>query len=525
MIEHDDDFLNELPGTSAGDDSSEVHGGQEVFQAIPNEEEKSETKKSSQFQGAPPESSLIPVQRQPSPTQDVPVAPKTARGRGRGNSQANSKTARVPTGDLRDIENKTRVGDVMYDNTAYEDTIERRMRSRRAPLSRETSFLITEGEDEEHSASLSDANSAWPSMNEQNGGTVNGRDFLLIIQQGAKAFSMQMVQCNRRGLSKLCYEIDALLHDFLIHVCNLGDMGAFMNYHELQTGIHEVIGDMANNLTGEVASVPRSSKFARPSECENVGKRIQMPLLEFLRKVPDRFLLCKVRPLNTVAKRLGNVAGQVLNEQNEKYQPGYIYEYMIHKTAMEDVPHNITAVLIAELCRLISKNGDNDPDLRFRVTIGTVIFYSVMRIIDISEEQKFTEPGVRNLPHRDYLSAVVETGIVKALCSLCNGKMRELCTEAISELFKAVSPVISASSSNNVITAKIGRQQSISNEEVDAILERKKAAERGETSGSQIGGTHSNSPGSSASLDESQSAATSSSNSDSKESKGGCSIS
>ena len=453
--------------------------------------------KPAEFQGMLPESSQNPIDRQSSPDHDSP-APARARayhGRGRGGFGStqirNSRIQRAPTGDLSDIVSTKTVGTPIYDNVVFQDTVERGMHRRRAPLTRETSLLNLEDEEEKEeqggAAALdSSPGSAWPKLDAKNGGVTSADEFLLVIQQAAEAFAKQMVQCQRVGLSKLCREVDALLHDFLIHVCYLGDQGAFVNYHELQTGIHEVIGDMANALATGAAPAPRvecSAKFMRPaSQRAQVGEQIQMPLLEFLRKVPDRFLASKVRPLNTVAKRLGSVANEVRGNQ-----PEYIYEYLVYNTATDGVPHNLSAVLVAEFCRLISKSGKDGSDLRFRVTIGTIIFYSMLRVIDIAEEQIATHPAMRNGVSKDYLSAAVEAGIVKMLGLLCSGKMRDICAEAISELLQANPAASVASSSSTIVTATIGHQRSVgpvlSEEEIRGILARKEAVERGQANG------------------------------------------
>lgn len=459
---------------------------------LPSEPEKS-FGKPIECHGNLPESSMIMVERQTSPTRDSPALVKAPRGGRNGGREATmaggSRVRRMPTGDLSDIVSEKMVGMPMYDNVRFQDTVERGMNRRRGPLSRETSILNLADDEEDGKgqarALASSPGSAWPKLTAKEGTVTSADEFLLVIQQAAEAFARQMVQCQRVGLSKLCREVDALLHDFLIHVCNLGDKGAFVNYHELQTGIHEVIGDMANDLAVGVAPPPRSecsAKFMRPaSQRTQVGEHIQMPVLEFLRKVPDRFLASKVLPLNTVAKRLGSVASEVRGDQ-----PEHIYEYMVHNTATDGVPHNLSAVMVAELCRLISKSGEDGPDLRFRVTIGTIIFYSMLRVIDIAEEQISTQPSMRNDVSKDYLSAVVQTGIVKTLGSLCSGKMRDICTEAIGELLKANPASGAASSSSTIVTATIGHQrsavQAVSDKDIQRILERKEAVERGEAS-------------------------------------------
>jgi len=494
LAQSDEDTLR--VGASSDDDDDTEEPPAKAAKAVRNATSSPALPRTLVLGRARTESSLQAVAKQLDPEVDTPAPSRPARGRGRGGSRvmrgrsapqigARGPPPAVLKGDLSDIKPPERVGEPMYEYTKHMDSVERGMQNRRVPLSRESSILDLTEEERGELGDEGEGKTAWPSLGDKRDQSAAG-EYLEVIQQDSATFARVIAQMERANMSKLCREVDALLQDFLIHVCNLADRDVFLNYKELQNGIHEVIGAMARDVVS--GPVPRphsetSSKFMRPTGSRvGVGEQINMSLLEFLRKVPDRLLQSRVLPLHTVAKRLG--ADSALHAELGA-APDVIYRYMIFHTVTDENPHNLAAVLMAELCRLIASADADDPSLRFRVTIGTVIFYGALRVIDIAEEQIKNCPAQRAGVTNDYPSAAIRTGIVKQLCSISSGQMRVVCDRAIEELIRAarknaVSAASASSSSAPVVAAQIGHQRSVlSDDERDAILARKAAAELG----------------------------------------------
>lgn len=445
-----------------------------------------ESEKPKECQGNPPESSLIVIEKQPSAL-DTPSqvkAPRGQNGRGRGGAHVVSSSPRTPTGDLRDIPARTKVGNVMYDNANLQDSVEQGKTNRRKPLGRETSILNANSTVEHNADASSSSCSRWPKFDTQKN-TIEAEQYLLVIQQVAEGFCKQAEQYGKRGIGQLCRELFAVLHDFLIHVCDVGDKNAFLNYNELQTGIQTLIGELVNDLTQKPASTRISDvspKFTRTTEHPSgVGEKVVVSVLEFLKKVPDRFLASTVNPLNTVWRRSGELS-KVVNTTSEDPQPQFIYEYLIFHITNDNQPHRVAAVAVADLCRLISKCGEDGPELRFRVTIGTILLYSMLRIIDIAEEQKITKTSIKCQVVDDYTKIIVETYIMRTLCSLCYGTMRDVCSNAIKEIIGEQQIVRSSSASSTIVNAQIGKDippaEAIGNEKINEILQRKRIVEQ-----------------------------------------------
>ena len=387
------------------------------------------------------ETSLVAIPRQFDASHDVPAARRPRRGGSAVGTLEQEKAASTPAlrGDLSDIEPPKRVGKPESDSLAMQDSITIGMKARRQPLDRVSSILNLPRDGQEDNYPTT----AWPKRAPIEDGAIDAaksksaNNNLRVIQQASQSSVRVFNELGYHGMSVLCGELDALLHDFLVHVCELADNDVFHNFLELQNGIHEVVTAMAKDvMNGETLHTAASigDHFARPGKAnESIAARVVMDMLKFLHHVPGRLLKSSVVALHTQQERFGF---QTPKEASEYLgRPGEIYKYIVFHAATSESPQNLATAQMGEICRLITTTEHPiTQNTRFRATIATVIMYSVLRVIDIAEEQKAVNPHSRAAVTDNYLNAIVATGIVKSLSHLISGQMCEYCNNAIDEL-------------------------------------------------------------------------------------------